>query len=108
MTSLLNYRASGLVHRPIPDLRWQISTAQMSRAPQRHDRTGRLARRLHLDVSQFESSFNSFPQRASGVLPKCALVGGPLTQLLSHAESTVMNTSASSEAHAWWRILAGM
>src|SRR5215813_10263204 len=46
--------------------------------------------------------------RASGFWPKSALVGGPLTQLISQAASTVMNTSESFEAHAWWRIFAGM
>jgi hypothetical protein len=46
--------------------------------------------------------------RPPGILPRLAFVGGPLTQLLSHAASMVMNTSESSEAHAWWCIFAGM
>jgi hypothetical protein len=35
------------------------------------------------------------------------LVGGPFTQLTSHAASTVMNTSASSEHHAWCGVRPG-
>ena len=45
------------------------------------------------------------PRRAHyllvGVFPKSAFVGGPLIQFTSQVESTVMNTSASFDAHAW-------
>src|SRR2546426_12062219 len=40
-------------------------TLQMSRAPQRHDRTGQLARRLHLDVSQSLDGARTRPDRTS-------------------------------------------
>jgi hypothetical protein len=42
-------------------------------------------------------------QRPGGCWPRLLFVGGPFSQWMSHAESTVMNTSASSEVdHAWW------
>ena len=42
----------------------------------------------------------SSPHHRPGDLPRFALVGGPATQLTSHAESTVMKTNASFDAHA--------
>jgi hypothetical protein len=38
---------------------------------------------------------------AGGVWPKSAFVGGPLTQCVSQAPSTVINTTDPSEVHAW-------
>jgi hypothetical protein len=43
-------------------------------------------------------------QRPGGRWPRSALLGGFATQLMSHPASTVMNTSASSDAHAWWGV----
>src|SRR5438046_5529265 len=58
-------------------------TLQMSRAPQRHDRTGQRARRLHLDVSQLLDAARTRPDR---------------TSVIRHAESTERRTLTKSRA----------
>ena len=63
-----------------------------------HPRTGFCARapRVRNDCGHYRYLTHHRP----GDLPRFALVGGPATQLISHAESTVMKTNASFDAHA--------
>ena len=49
-----------------------------------------------------------YSEPAGGVCPKSVLLGGLPTQFTSQAPSTVIKTTAPSEVHAWWCILAGM